>query len=107
MSRIQNSINAQLHDVLDYHPSQVISPNKANDSPGKRWHQPTLAAHEYRGDLRRDNRKEELRIWIRWLPKSSPGASHEQHQVTTGNKLQKHHGLQLWMVQMVKSIAQV
>src|SRR6266513_3045619 len=32
---IEKSIKPELDDVLDYHPREVISPDKAYDSPGK------------------------------------------------------------------------
>src|SRR6266478_6551775 len=74
---IQKAIKSKLHDVLYYHPSQVVPPNKANDFPWKWRHQPALAAHQYRGDLSRNNRKEQLGTWIRWLPQEPTGTSHE------------------------------
>src|SRR5262249_21388794 len=98
MNGIQNAINAKLHDVLQYHPNQVVTPNKADDCPGQWRHEPALAAHEYRGDLRRDDCKKEFGAGIRWLPKCFARASNEQHEVSTGHKLQEHHRLQLWVV---------
>src|SRR4030095_16113150 len=106
-ARIENSIKPELHDVLDYHPRQVIRPHKADDSPGKRRHQPALVAHQHRGDLGRDNPKEKLRVWVRRFPKNASGASHEQHQMTTGNQLQEHHRLEMWMIQMMNRVTQV
>src|SRR5439155_25804902 len=76
-SRVQNSVKPEFHDVLDYHPREVIGPDKADDSPGKCRHQPALTAHQHRDDLRRGNRKEELRVRIRWPPKGATRASHE------------------------------
>src|SRR5216117_4124790 len=76
-TRIQNSVESQLHDVLRDHPNQVISPHKADDSPGKRRHEPALATHEYRSDLGRDNCKEQLGAWVWSLPEGASCASHE------------------------------
>src|SRR5437899_7979180 len=76
-SRVQNSVKPDLHDVLHNHPNDVISPDEADHSPRKWRHEPALAAHEHCGDLRRDDRKEELRVRIRWPPKGATRASHE------------------------------
>src|SRR5712692_7839039 len=74
---IENSIKPELDDVLDYHPREVIGPNKAYDSPGQCRHQPALAAHQHRGDLGRDNGEEKLRALIWRFPKNSSGTSYE------------------------------
>src|SRR5438046_5400222 len=77
MAGVENSINPEFHDVLDYHPRQIIAPDKANDSPGKCRHKPALAAHQHRDDLRRDDSEEKLRARIRWFPENAPGTSHK------------------------------
>src|SRR6266702_7606865 len=77
VSGIQNAIKSKLHDVLYCHPDQIITPNKTDDFPGKRRHEPALTTHQHRSDLSRNNCKEKLRAWIRRPPKEPTGASHK------------------------------
>src|SRR6266480_4967899 len=76
-SGIQHAIESKLHDVLHYHPKKVVSPNKTDNFPGKRRHEPALATHQHGGDLSRNNCKEKLRAWIGRPPKEPTGASHK------------------------------
>src|SRR2546430_1162284 len=77
MAWIENSIKPEFHHVLDYHPNQVVGPNKTDNSPWKCRHEPALAAHQDCSDLGRDNGKEKLGVRIRRFSKNSSYASHE------------------------------
>src|SRR6266581_6713378 len=87
VSGIQNAIKSKLHDVLYCHPDQIITPNKTDDFPGKRRHEPALTTHQHRSDLSRNNCKEKLRARIGRLPQEPTGASYEQHQVPASDEL--------------------